>query len=76
MTDAKIEELIEQTSLETMRKKAVESVKDAAEKSFMERFFRKGKVGDSKKYFNEEQMEKWRQVIQEELKGTDIKIDI
>ena len=58
------------------RKHGTESLfgKDNPMNDNMERFFRKGQIGDWKNYFSGEKLQEWDEWISQNLEGTDIKM--
>ena len=68
MTQLKVLQLDDHLYIDNFRKIMVEATND----DFFQKFVRKGKVGDSKNYFNEENNKIWDEWIEENLKGTDI----
>ena len=68
MTEYKILKLDDHLYIDNFRQMMVQSMGDEKMKGFI----RKGKVGDWKNYFTEENNKIWDQWIAENLKGTDI----
>ena len=68
MTEYKILKLDDHLYIDNFRQLLVEGSGDESMKSFI----RKGKVGDWKNYFNEENNQVWDKWIAENLEGTDI----
>ena len=68
MTELKVLELDDHLYVDNFRKIASEG-----NGQMMNKFVRKGKVGDWKNYFNEENNKKWDAWIESNLQGTDIK---
>ncbi len=62
------------TSLDNMRQHAEGRASDANQKDFAKKFFRKGIIGNWKEYFQGDRLEEFNSWIQENLKGTDIKM--
>ena len=74
LSDAKLEELCQHVAFDNMKKISEMRAKGPNEKKEEEpkekkeeghKFFRKGKVGDWKNYFQGEQKEKWNQWVEE-----------
>jgi len=57
-----------------LRKHGTKSLfgKDFAKENKMERFFRKGQIGDWKNYFRGEKLDEWDAWIKQNLEGTNI----
>ena len=75
-TDAKLEELRDHLTIDSMRNVAVENSKKQGagdiDAEFNKGFFRKGKVGDWKNYFQGEKAEEWDKWIKEQSEGLDV----
>ena len=65
--------LVNHVSLENMRQIGMDQA-PPQHKEMAGKHFRKGKVGDWKNYFQGEKLDEWNNWIEENLKGTDIKI--
>ena len=61
--------------IDNFRKHGTESLfgKDGARQN-MDKFFRKGQIGDWKNHFTGEKLEEWDAWIKQNLEGTDIKM--
>ena len=62
--------------IDNLRKHGTESIfgKACARNNSMEKFFRKGQIGDWKNYFSGEKLDEWDTWINQNLEGTNIKM--
>ena len=73
-SDDQIVQLRDHLSIDSMRKAAMDEAKDKVSKEQRGQFYRKGKVGDWKNHFDDEKLAEWNKWIEENLQGTDIKM--
>ena len=72
MTEYKVLQLDDHLHIDNFRKVMVESVADEEKKVYMEKFIRKGQVGEGENYFDEETNKVWNEWIDINWKGTGI----
>jgi len=77
LTELKVLTLDDFLFIDNHRKHGAESLSNGIEEmnQMMQKFFRKGKVGDWKNYIEGENNNRWNEWIKKNLEGTDIKID-
>ena len=75
LTKEQIDTLLEHLTIDSMRKVSTDQAHNEVNKQINQKFFRKGKVGDWKNHMTEEKLKVWNKWIEDNTKGTDIKMN-
>jgi hypothetical protein len=74
LSNEDVDKLIKITSIDSMRKVAMDREVDNKKKETAKKFFRKGVIGNWKEYFAGENLETWNKWVEDNMRGTDIKM--